>query len=46
MHPQVVMDILGHSQMSVTMNVYGYVIPKTRSHAVDKMDALFHHDEE
>ena len=40
-HPRVVMEILGHSQISVTMNTYGHVLPETQREAADKIDALF-----
>jgi integrase len=40
-HPRVVMDILGHSQISVTMNTHGHISPKTQRSALDDMeDAL------
>jgi integrase len=29
-HPRVVQEILGHSQISTTMNVYGHVLDTTR----------------
>lgn len=38
-HPRVVMDVLGHSQISLTMNTYAAVIPALRSGAADQMDA-------
>ncbi|NTV65290.1 MAG: tyrosine-type recombinase/integrase, partial [Oscillochloris sp.] len=41
-HPRVVMEILGHSQISVTMNTYGHVMPETQQEAVGKVDALLH----
>ncbi len=39
-HPRVVMEILGHSQIAVTMNTYGHVLPETQKDAVGKVDAL------
>jgi integrase len=39
-HPRVVMEILGHSQISVTMNTYGHVLPETQRDAAAKLDAL------
>lgn len=39
-HPRVVMEILGHSQISVTMNTYGHVLPETQQDAVQKLDAF------
>jgi integrase len=37
--PRVVMDILGHSQIAVTMNIYGHVIPAMQQEAAGQMDA-------
>jgi hypothetical protein len=34
------MDILGHSQIAVTMNIYGHVIPAMQQEADDFMDAM------
>jgi integrase len=38
--PRVVMEILGHSQISLTMNTYTHVIPELRRQAADRMDDL------
>ncbi len=38
-HPRVVMELLGHSQIAVTMNTYSHVVPALRKDAADKMDA-------
>jgi hypothetical protein len=35
-----VMDILGHSQISITMNIYGHVIPAMQHEAAGQMDAV------
>jgi integrase len=43
-HPRVVMEILGHSQISVTMNTYAHVLPDTQRDAQAKLDALFPDD--
>lgn len=40
-HPRVVMEILGHSQISLTMNIYAHVLPEAQRAAVATMDALF-----
>jgi hypothetical protein len=40
-HPRVVQEILGHSQISTTMNVYGHVLDSTRRVAADAMDGIF-----
>jgi integrase len=34
------MDILGHSQISLTMNTYAHVMPAMKQDAVDLMDAI------
>ncbi len=39
-HPRVVMELLGHSQISLTMNTYSHVIPQLTREAADKMDAV------
>lgn len=38
--PRVVMEILGHSQIAVTMNVYAHVVQETQREAVGQMDRL------
>lgn len=38
--PRVVMDVLGHSQIALTMNTYTHVLPELRRDAADRMDAL------
>jgi integrase len=40
-HPRTVMEILGHSQIGITMNLYGHVLPESHDEAAEKMDALF-----
>jgi integrase len=40
-HPRTVMEVLGHSQISVTMNTYGHVQPEVMRAASDAMDRLF-----
>lgn len=37
--PRVVMDILGHSQIAVTMNIYAHVIPAMQQEAADLVSA-------
>jgi len=38
---RVVMDVLGHSQINLTLNTYSHVIPSLRREAADRMNALF-----
>ncbi len=38
--PRVVMDVLGHSQISLTMNTYAHVLPELRREAADRMNEL------
>lgn len=40
-HPRVIMEILGHSQISTTMNIYAHVLPRVQREAVTGLDALF-----
>ena len=42
--PRVVMDILGHSQIAVTMNIYGHVIPAMQEQAASEIDAALNDD--
>lgn len=39
-HPRVVMELLGHSQISLTMNTYTHVIPALERDAAEQMNAL------
>lgn len=39
-HPRVVMEILGHSQIALTMNLYSHVVPELQREAANSMDAL------
>jgi integrase len=36
-HPRIVMELLGHSQISLTMNTYSHVVPDVLREAVDKL---------
>lgn len=38
--PRVVMEVLGQSQITLTMNTYSYVIPSMQREAAPKLDAL------
>jgi hypothetical protein len=39
-HQRVVMEILGHSQISLTMNTYSHVLPALQREAADRMEAM------
>src|SRR3954462_4688546 len=39
-HPRVVMELLGHSQMRTTMDIYSHVMPALAREAADRMGAL------
>jgi integrase len=39
-HPRAIMELLGHSSIAVTMNVYGHVMPAMMRDAADKMESL------
>ncbi len=43
--PRVVMDLLGHSQIGLTMNTYSHVIPDLRRDAAHRMQDLLHEQE-
>jgi len=38
--PRVVMDVLGHSQIALTMNTYSHVLPELQRQAADRMEDL------
>ncbi len=39
-HPRVVMEMLGHSTITLTMNTYSHVIPDLQREAATKMEAV------
>lgn len=39
-HPRTIMEILGHSQISTTLNIYGHVLRETQVTAVDQVSRL------
>jgi integrase len=39
-HPKVVQERLGHSQIAVTMDTYSHVMPSMQREAADKLDAM------
>ena len=38
-HPRVVMELLGHSQISLTMDTYSHTVPEILRDAIDKLGA-------
>jgi integrase len=40
-HPKVVQELLGHSQISVTMDTYSHVLPELKRQAAAKLNALW-----
>ena len=39
-HPRVVMEILGHSTITLTMNTYSHVLPQAQRDAIGLIDTL------
>jgi integrase len=37
-HPKVVQELLGHSQISMTMDIYSHVIPTMQRDAMEKLN--------
>lgn len=44
-HPRVVMEILRHSQISMTLNTYAHVLPGIQRDATAKIEALLNRDD-
>lgn len=40
-HPKVVQEMLGHSSITTTLNVYSHVLPSMQKEASSKMDGIF-----
>jgi integrase len=43
--PRIVMDVLGHSQIGLTMNTYSHVIPDMRRDAAQRIEDLLQEQE-
>lgn len=39
-HPRVIMEVLGHSQIGITMNLYSHVLPAMQKEIANSMDAI------
>jgi integrase len=40
-HPKVVQELLGHSNISMTMDIYSHVLPSMQQEAMEKSDSLY-----
>ena len=40
MHPKVVSEMLGHTDVAVTLNLYSHVTPTLQQQAADALDGL------
>jgi integrase len=40
-HPKIVQDILGHAEISMTLDTYSHVSPTMQREAMDKLDKMF-----
>ncbi|MFL5626621.1 MAG: tyrosine-type recombinase/integrase [Ktedonobacteraceae bacterium] len=40
-HPKVVQEILGHSEISMTMDIYSHVLPTMQKDAMDRFNQMF-----
>ena len=40
-HPKVVQELLGHSSIRVTMDIYSHVLPSIQAEATEKLGELF-----
>ena len=40
-YPKVVQEILGHSEIGMTMNIYSHVMPTIQREAMDKVKKAF-----
>ena len=41
MHPKVVQEMLGHSEISMTMGTYSHVLPTMQRDAIDKLNQAY-----
>ncbi|MGB8345096.1 MAG: tyrosine-type recombinase/integrase [Ktedonobacteraceae bacterium] len=45
-HPKVVQELLGHSQIGMTLDIYSHVLPSLQKEAMGKLDELFRRDKQ
>ncbi len=43
-HPKIVQEVLGHSNISITLDIYSHMFPSEHQEAMGKMDDLFKPD--
>jgi integrase len=41
MHPKIVQEILGHSNIAITLDIYSHRLPTMESNASGRLDDLF-----
>ncbi len=46
MHPKAIQEILGHANITTTLNVYGHLLPNVLRDATDQMAGLVGEDGE
>ena len=39
-HPKIVQELLGHSQITLTLDTYSHVLPSLQGEALDRLNAL------
>lgn len=44
-HPKIVQEILGHSEISMTLDTYSHVLPTMQKEAINKLNAAFERQE-
>jgi len=40
-HAKIAQELLGHSNIAITLNIYSHVLPSLQKDAVDKLSNLF-----
>jgi integrase len=45
-HPKVVQELLGHSNISMTMDVYSHVLPSMQQDAINRLNSTLSQDDE
>jgi len=40
-HPKIVQEMLGHSSIAITMNIYSHVLPTMQQEAIEKLNEVF-----